>query len=204
MLKQEFNKKYYKNNLQYFKNWYVLNKDKIREYQKINQDKIKLRKKLYNNSHKNERSEYDKNRYEIYKDKIKKEHKKRYENKKHKILSKAKIYHRKHKEKHNIRSREYDKNHPEKRLKSYLKRMKILSDINKLSLNDYIFALISWSKTIKKRDKVCQVCGSFDKLNAHHILYKSTYPQLSLNPNNGITLCKQHHYETHGILNEVS
>lgn len=55
----------------------------------------------------------------------------------------------------------------------------------------------TWSESVKERDKgICQIC--FNKGNiAHHIFYKSKYPKLSLNLNNGITLCKKCHKEVH-------
>ncbi len=61
----------------------------------------------------------------------------------------------------------------------------------------YNYALISWSRTIRKRDKTCKACDSKEQLIAHHIFYKKKYPRLSLNLNNGLTLCKKCHYETH-------
>jgi len=60
----------------------------------------------------------------------------------------------------------------------------------------YHWQLISWAKLIKKRDKKCQVCFEPTK-HAHHIFYKSKHPELSMNLNNGIGLCEQHHNEIH-------
>lgn len=58
--------------------------------------------------------------------------------------------------------------------------------------------LQEWSKRIKSRDNFsCQICGSNNKLNAHHILHKSKYPELAYLENNGITLCHKHHVEVH-------
>lgn len=61
----------------------------------------------------------------------------------------------------------------------------------------------AWRQFVFKRDKfTCQECGDSPsgKLNAHHILpyrdWKDT--QYSLNPMNGITLCKTCHEETYG------
>lgn len=56
----------------------------------------------------------------------------------------------------------------------------------------------TWSKFIKTRDKhICQVCQNNGN-NAHHLLYRQLYPKLTLNTNNGITLCNKCHLEVHG------
>jgi len=54
-----------------------------------------------------------------------------------------------------------------------------------------------WALLIKERQKECQVCGNKDNLHAHHILYRSNYPLLRYNINNGITLCVSCHAEVH-------
>lgn len=72
-----------------------------------------------------------------------------------------------------------------------------------------------WAEAVKVRDNYkCQLCNntSLKKhgikkltksknkiLQAHHILYRSKYPELRNNLNNGITLCKWCHEETHKI-----
>jgi len=53
-----------------------------------------------------------------------------------------------------------------------------------------------WSNSVKKRDNYCckiKNCDCFGKLEAHHILSYSQYPELRYDINNGITLCKYHH-----------
>mgnify|MGYP000303142762 CR=1 FL=1 len=68
-----------------------------------------------------------------------------------------------------------------------------------LSSHNYSMAIRGWAKLVKGRDNnECQVCGSEEDLQAHHIFHKLQYPELSLNLNNGITLCKDNHYESHG------
>ena len=57
--------------------------------------------------------------------------------------------------------------------------------------------LLKWGKEIRDRDKKCLVCNGINELNAHHIFEKAKYPNLSLNINNGVTLCKKCHYEIH-------
>ena len=47
-----------------------------------------------------------------------------------------------------------------------------------------------WAIKIKIRDQsVCQVCGSNEDLEAHHIMRVSKYPHWKYNMDNGITLC---------------
>lgn len=94
--------------------------------------------------------------------------------------------------------KQYRKDHPEVELKSKLKRLTKLGSIFNMSGYELKHALISWSKTIRKRDNnKCQVCGN-NGTQSHHILYQKYIPQLALNMNNGITLCDMHHYEVHG------
>ena len=68
---------------------------------------------------------------------------------------------------------------------------------NVISTEAFRWALQNWGSAIRRRDKICQNCGSVKKLNAHHIFYKIFYPALALNKNNGITLCEKCHDEVH-------
>lgn len=91
----------------------------------------------------------------------------------------------------------YKKNHPEQYLQYFNKYNKKLG--KKLNMTGYVYkmALLTWSKSVRKRDNnVCQICGKFSGI-AHHILYKAKIPELSLNINNGITICQDCHYEVH-------
>ena len=59
--------------------------------------------------------------------------------------------------------------------------------------------LADWANKIKGRKKKCQCCGSVAKeLQAHHLIYKSFVPKLSLNLNNGMRLCLLCHDQVHG------
>ena len=69
------------------------------------------------------------------------------------------------------------------------------------SVKELAFSLIYWRRIVKKRDNYrCQICGSRQNLVAHHIFQKAFHPELCLNFNNGITLCKNCHFQTHGQL----
>lgn len=50
-----------------------------------------------------------------------------------------------------------------------------------------------WRAAVIARDKVCQSCGSTKNLEAHHIKPFATHPELRLDVNNGITLCRECH-----------
>lgn len=59
-----------------------------------------------------------------------------------------------------------------------------------------------WRQLVKARDNyVCQVCGRHSTkknyLHCHHILPCSIYSKLTLEVNNGVTLCAFHHIEFH-------
>jgi 5-methylcytosine-specific restriction endonuclease McrA len=60
-----------------------------------------------------------------------------------------------------------------------------------------IITVPEWGILIKDKQRECQVCGNKDNLHAHHILYRSNYPLLRYNINNGITLCVNCHAEVH-------
>jgi len=55
-----------------------------------------------------------------------------------------------------------------------------------------------WRLTILQRDNfTCKKCGTKKKLQVHHILGFSKYPELRFDFNNGITLCKKCHVKFH-------
>ena len=55
-----------------------------------------------------------------------------------------------------------------------------------------------WRKTVLSRDaSLCQVCGSSEGVEAHHIIPKYLCPEFTLSPTNGITLCSEHHHCFH-------
>jgi len=52
------------------------------------------------------------------------------------------------------------------------------------------------SKLIYEK-KVCEICGSNRDLEAHHILPKSSYPELTLDYENLMLICLECHFKLH-------
>ena len=59
-----------------------------------------------------------------------------------------------------------------------------------------------WAKEVKRlsgnRCECCGVSGDSSRLEAHHIMPKGLFPELSLSLENGIALCHICHYKVHG------
>lgn len=95
----------------------------------------------------------------------------------------------------------YSKNKKKIRLKNNLPRsinpyLEKLGKIFDMTDSQYVHAIDLWSKTIKKLDNnMCKNCDSKKDLNAHHIQPKKDFPELSLDLNNGVTLCDECHNE---------
>jgi 5-methylcytosine-specific restriction endonuclease McrA len=45
-----------------------------------------------------------------------------------------------------------------------------------------------------KAHPCCEACGSLQDLNVHHIFSFHDHPELELDPDNLITLCRKHHF----------
>jgi len=57
-----------------------------------------------------------------------------------------------------------------------------------------------WHNECLRRDWYhCQICGSKERLEVHHIKSYKDYPQERLNLDNGITLCKKCHLGVHNF-----
>jgi len=76
-----------------------------------------------------------------------------------------------------------------------LQKQKITNN-NKFEANSYD----SWRKKVYAQDNyTCIVCGknlalgNIHNMQAHHVLAKETYPELKLDPMNGVTLCYYDH-----------
>lgn len=51
-----------------------------------------------------------------------------------------------------------------------------------------------WAKAVKDRDEwKCVICGSKERLNAHHIIVRENH-ETKLDIQNGITICPKHHF----------
>ena len=50
----------------------------------------------------------------------------------------------------------------------------------------------AWSRYVRLRDRGCAVCGTPEYIQAHHLIRRSCY-FFRHNPENGLTLCPQHH-----------
>ncbi len=76
--------------------------------------------------------------------------------------------------------------------------LRLSKNFNNLPKSVIILLGKSWRIVIKDRDQGCVICRKSDKTNyAHHIIYKSKFPKLAYNLNNGVELCKEHHREVH-------
>ena len=52
-----------------------------------------------------------------------------------------------------------------------------------------------WRNAVLNRDKVCKCCGGHKYLEAHHIFSWEDYPDLRLDVDNGVALCKWCHHK---------
>ena len=61
-----------------------------------------------------------------------------------------------------------------------------------------------WKQTVLEHDNYqCQICGSKEKIHCHHIQPVKLFPQLALDPENGIVLCHLCHFK-YGHADECS
>lgn len=89
------------------------------------------------------------------------------------------------------------KKHPEKAIQNKNRIFKKLGDKINMTLSQVKWYLLRWSQAVRNRDNnICQNCNGI-AVNSHHIIHKKNYPQLMLNKNNGISLCKKCHDECH-------
>lgn len=58
---------------------------------------------------------------------------------------------------------------------------------------------MTWAELVKERDEYkCVICGSTDRIQAHHIKPTFLYPEYKKDLDNGATLCYECHKKTHG------
>jgi len=66
------------------------------------------------------------------------------------------------------------------------------------------YALAQWSDKVRERDgHTCQHCQTKEDLVAHHILLKDRHPEVALDVDNGITLCRPCHNQQHMRLRQA-
>ena len=116
-----------------------------------------------------------------------------------KFKAKNKKYYKANLEKCKASNKKWYEDNPEKFKKlhvTYMKRrLAKFAYLFNLSKTDMKLARILWSAQVRQA-KLCAICN-LPAVHAHHILYTSKYPSLSLNLNNGIPLCRDHHVEVH-------
>jgi|GEM_PF-3156931 len=159
---------------EYMRKWNKINKERINEAKRdrYRNDPIYRQKMILNA--KNYRKNNSKKKYE-----------------------QDKKYKNKNKEWNKQYMSDYFKNNPEKFMKYNRQHYESIGKLIGLDWKNYKWRLLAWSKSVRKRDNnQCQVCLK-SGIHAHHILQKQHYPELSLNINNGITLCMEHHNEVH-------
>ena len=54
-----------------------------------------------------------------------------------------------------------------------------------------------WRNAVLERDNVCQLCGGWKRLEAHHLFNYKHYPDLRTDVGNGVTLCQWCHQKFH-------
>ena len=187
---KEYLKRWHKEHPNYQKELRQRNLERIRErdrlhYQK-NREKIKAKINRQWQKKKNEYNAQRRNRYQKDKKIIQQRNKISFQ-------KNGKKYYMSQKD----QQKKWRENNPDKVLNWSVKLLKKEAKSFNLSVIEYKMALMAWSKTVRKRDKVCQVCGADKELQAHHIIHRSKNPELSFNINNGITLCKFCHNEAH-------
>jgi len=110
-----------------------------------------------------------------------------------------KKYKMENKEKIKDLNRDYYLRNREKWVEFHIKHFAKYAKFVKSNWKDYKFALRAWSLIVRhKFNNKCSVCNQKSTI-AHHIFFKQNYPELSLNLNNGISLCIIHHNEIHSF-----
>lgn len=183
------------------KNHYRKNKIRYKEIRKkyyvVNSEEIRKKQKVYRENNK------DKIKENAIKNKLKiKEYRKKYNQiNKERMANQRREYYIKNKHVMNAYSIEYYKKYPERRLSGIKRHFEKYGKTFNMNSNEFQYALQSWSKTIKKLDNyMCKNCSSKENLHSHHIKPKILFPELALDLDNGVTLCKPCHEKIHGYI----
>lgn len=95
-------------------------------------------------------------------------------------------------------NKKYQQENPDIVLKNIRNHLNRLGKHHDLKWHQFLDQLRGWSEIIHKdNNETCQICFEPSQ-EAHHILHKSKYPQLTFNRNNGIALCQKCHNQAHG------
>lgn len=96
------------------------------------------------------------------------------------------------------KAKKWDEENPEKRLIIMKRHFKKYGSVYDMNSKSYESVLYVWSKNIKKLDNhMCKNCDSTEKLRSHHIMPKLLFPKISLDLDNGVTLCHNCHMNLH-------
>jgi 5-methylcytosine-specific restriction protein A len=64
-----------------------------------------------------------------------------------------------------------------------------------------VYASGAWKalrrKVFKRDGAKCSKCGEIRDLHLHHVQSWAEYPELRLDPDNLIVLCREHHHDAH-------
>ena len=196
--KQEWTKKYNKDHREE-----ILTQKK--QYYKDHREKIKIQHKQYRKDNREKVKAYNKQYNKDNSDEIKRKSKIYYQNNYEKEQERHLKYYYDNYEKIRVQQKIYQENNPEVGLKSMRKQMKYIGSFLGLDSLQTTAAILSWSRTIKKRDgKKCTWCNSTENLVAHHIWHKAYCPESALDVDNGITLCHECHKEQHRLDRSLS
>ncbi len=155
---------------EYHRQWYLKNKERVLAMQKARKEKYPERVREIRRKTKLKRKEHNAeyNR-QWYK-----------ENREH-VLKRSKEYASMRRKQYNA----YVEKHREK-----------IAQAAGMTNGQIIYALKKLKQSISP--KMCQICGSTEMLELHHILPRKQFPKLVLSPNNIILLCRKHHREAEG------
>lgn len=128
---------------------------------------------------------------------------------------------REYAEKYRLRRREYDKKRYNEKKVEILQKQRDYSKLPHVMLRrsnyekspdrkkqhrNYLlkvgqynrWTVSAWANKVREIfSNSCQICGNKAD-EVHHLIYQKTYPELKLNINNGLPLCKLYHNKTHG------
>ncbi len=214
--KKEYNAKYHKinreRNLKRMKEWWANRTPEQKERRKEwnNRPENKAKKKEYNAENHKINRERNLKRFKERLENLTPEQKEleRLRGKQRTVNGNYKNYHRKNKEKRNAQSKQWHLDHP-----TYRSEWSKTNPINRLRIEQRYakkhsmfytkMALKSWGDFIKYLFPRCIICASTEKLEAHHVKPRAQFPELALEPDNGVSLCKKCHNEITQLLKKV-